>query len=235
MVRIEQLTEAIGSKKPLVISDDPYSALPVQCKLNFIGDVHGSSWWYKAVASQSNYSIQVGDINNSPLMYTFFDGLDSRRHKYIHGNHDWLKGVPPHNYLGAYGTFTIEEWNMKIGFISGAYSIDCKRRMADNNDPIHENEELSYEMLLKSIDFMKDEQPDVMVTHCAPNLVCDKLALLPQYSHINSRTSNALDSIISECSPSLYVFGHYHQNVHFMYQNRITFACVNMHNIMPII
>ena len=232
MLKLDQLLEAVDNKKPLNIDINPYTEAPTECRLNFIGDVHGAKSWYKKMCNTSKISTQLGDVNNSPKMYEFFEGLDPNNHKYIHGNHDWLENPTPH-YLGEYGIWNIE--GLKIGFISGAYSIDAKRRACSHTDPIHENEELSYSTLIKALELIKEEQPNVIISHSAPNLAYDRLTLLPQYSSIFSRTGNALNSIMNECSPSLWVFGHYHQNTNFVYQNRTTFACVDKNNTLPMI
>lgn len=233
MLRLEALLEATKAKKPFEIKQDPYCISPCNARLNLIGDVHGAKYWYQDVCYKSEYSIQLGDIYNSPLMRSYFGGLDTNKHKYIHGNHDWIKRKATSNYLGPFGTWTIDEFGLKIGFISGAFSVDRAARIHSNHDPLHEGEELSVDLLQKAIDFMKEEQPDVIVTHTAPVGILGKLRLLPQFGKIRSRTGQALQAVLDECSPSLWVFGHFHQDVHFTYQDRVTFACVNMRTTMP--
>jgi len=233
MLKLETLLEATEAKKPLKFAEEPYYLAATDCKLNLIGDVHGAKYWYQDVCYKADYSIQLGDIHNSPLMRSYFGGLDANKHKYIHGNHDWIKGKATANYLGPFGIWTIDEYDLKIGFISGAYSVDRAARTHNNYDPVHEHEELSTDLLQKAIDLMVEEQPDVIVSHTAPLAVYDKLRLIPHFGKIRSRTSQALSIVLEECSPSLWAFGHFHQDVHFTYQDRVTFACVNIATTLP--
>jgi len=235
MLKLTQLLNDISDKKPLEIKDDPFIISPTYCALNFIGDVHGAKYWYQDTCYRSNYSIQVGDIINSPDLHSYFSGLDPTKHRYIHGNHDWLKDKPPANYLGRYGIWYNAELDLKIGFISGAYSVDRARRIGLSYDPVHDNEELSIEDLEHAILLLQSEQPDVIVTHSAPYSIFGNLRLLPQYGKIKTKTSQALDIVLENCSPTLWVFGHFHQDVHFVHQNRVTFACVNMNTTLPFV
>lgn len=236
MLKLAKLIEATQAKIPFKITDsDSYSDMPVKCKLALIGDVHGAKGWYKGCCDCADYSIQLGDIHNSPHIRTYFARIDSRKHTYIHGNHDWIKGHLPPHYLGHYGTWTIKEFDLKIGFISGAFSVDRDQRMYSNRDPLHDEEELAVHQLEKAIELMKEEQPDVIVTHTAPMDILDELRLLPRFGKIRSRTNRALSVVLEECSPSLWAFGHFHQNVHFTYQDRVTFACVDMRTILPFV
>lgn len=232
MLKLQQLLDAKDNGTILEIDSDSYTTNPCHCPLTFIGDVHGAKNWYRECCLNADYSIQLGDLTNSPMFYQYFDELNPNHHKYIHGNHDWLKGPMPPHYLGAYGTWELEELGLKICYLSGAYSVDRKRRTLDNRDPVHDNEELSYTELNDAIDYIVKQQPDVIVTHTAPYSTFDNLILLPHYGKIKSRTSQALDIILEQWQPTLWVFGHFHQNRHFYY-NKTTFICVNLQTTLP--
>lgn len=252
MLNLDQLLEAKDRKRALETAASPFVLGPVDCKLNLIGDLHGAKYWYQDICYRSQYSIQLGDIHNSPIVSEYFSGLNPDRHRYIHGNHDWLvEPLPPH-YMGKFGLWHIEDLDLRIGFISGAYSVDRKRRMGlakfdpydaedaafitemSQTDPVHENEELEYHELEEAIEFMCEEQPDVIVSHTAPLAIYDNLDLLPHYGVIKSRTNQALDVVLENCKPSLWAFGHFHQDKFFEHSN-VTFACVNLRTMMPFI
>jgi predicted phosphohydrolase len=238
MLSLQNLRDAISAKSPLEVLDQDYTQYDIPCELNFIGDLHGSMEWYKGICRSSKYTIQVGDLINSPDIRKYHIGLDPNAHKYIHGNHDWLPGLSTAHYLGLYGIVEIEELDISIGFISGAYSVDRSARRygyLSNEDPIHDNEELSYEELESAVELMKEFQPDIIVTHTAPMTLYNRLNILPGVSIIDSRTSLALDDVLEEFSPSLWVFGHFHENTHFIHQERVGFACIDIRTTLPFI
>lgn len=98
--------------------------------LRIIGDVHGNMDAYIEIASQSQYSIQLGDMGFS---YEKLHELDPAFHKVLGGNHDnyqiengkFVKQTP--HFLGDYGVYEIPKLP-KFFFVRGGYSIDRTRR-----------------------------------------------------------------------------------------------------------
>lgn len=235
MLSISQIHRAVKSNKSIDPTTVKFSHRPVKSELSFIGDIHSDINSYKELSSLSKYSLQLGDLCNSSRISEFVKNKNSKYHKYIYGNHDWLRPdfIHPNHNLGDYGVWNISEFNLKIGYISGANSIDELRRKTDVYDPWHENEQLSYNDLQDAIDLLTQSKPDVIVSHMAPLCAHDNLRLYSGYGLVKSRTMMALESLFDEWQPTLWVFGHYHQNKAFNVKGTL-FVCVDQNHILPV-
>lgn len=185
-------------------------------KIRFVGDVHGKIPQYLDVIKDAEHSIQVGDMGigfvDVPVL--------PKNHRWIRGNHDNPALAKEHpNYLDD---GTIYNGMMCIG---GAWSID--RQYRTEGLDWWADEELSYQRLFELIKFACDYRPKVMVTHDCPSSMIP--VLFPNAIPIQTRTQNALDVILNEVKPELWVFGHWHRSIDFcnkaMYDTR--FVCLN--------
>ncbi len=113
-------------------------------KINFIGDSHGKWDQLLNLLPKDELSVSVGDLSIglkgflTPSLPNYF--------KFIFGNHDNPRECfLLNNCLGKLGIF--EHESVKIGYVSGAKSIDKIIQIA--NGDWFENEELSNEELSK--------------------------------------------------------------------------------------
>ena len=234
-ISINDLRRTIRLNRSLTPEDVEFHNKSTKSLLSFIGDIHKNKESYRNLSNQAKYTLQLGDLANSSDVISFLEDKDPTYHKYIYGNHDWLKTdfqQPLHN-LGDYGIWAPIDFQFEIGYISGAYSIDINMRKGNSYDPWHENEEMSYSRLQDAIDYIVDKKPQVIVSHTAPLCVHCNLRLYEGYGLVKSRTMLALESIFAEWKPTLWVFGHYHQNVSFN-MDRTLFVCVDANHQMPI-
>lgn len=231
MLTINLLRKSIKSNQPIDPKLVEFYNKPQKSLLSFIGDIHNDLKSYNDLCKLSKYTLQLGDLTNSSRVTDFFKDKSPLYHKYIYGNHDWLKPDfnPPTNNLGHFGIWNQLGFGFNIGYISGANSIDKQRRLSDHFDPWHENEEMSYADLQSAIDYIVSNKPEVMVSHMAPLCAHDYLRLYAGYGLVKSRTMMALETVFSEWKPALWVFGHYHQNVSFNIENTL-FICVNLNH-----
>jgi len=236
MLQLAQLLQSIQSNEMLPIESIEFVDHPIKCEIGFIGDIHNCKRTYLTLRKQARYTIQLGDLSNSSNVHNFFTYNDHHNHKYITGNHDWLdhEFIQPPNNLGDYGVVSFADIPLNIGYIRGANSVDKNRRMAVHIDKYHENEELSYEELDNAINFISSNKPDIIVTHMAPYCVHGNLRLLSNIGLIKSKTMMAFESLFNDYKPSLWIFGHYHQNMVCVI-DRTVFVCVNMNEMMPLI
>lgn len=186
-------------------------------KIRFVGDVHGKIPQYLDVIKDADHSIQVGDMGigfvDVPVM--------PKQHRWIRGNHDNPTLASEHPNCIADGTI----YNGML-CIGGAWSIDSEYRTEGLD--FWTDEELSYQRLFKIIEFACDYKPKIMVTHDCPTSMIPHLFPFAA-SNYRSRTQNALDVILNDVKPDLWVFGHWHKSVDIcnraLYPTR--FVCLN--------
>ena len=213
----------------------------------FIGDVHGHQGRYVKLATEADYSIQVGDMGFN------YDKLKSDlpygRHWFLGGNHDnytrgpcptcgnsvswcdkcrgrgWVYSEMPQHYLGDHGIVQIP----KIGnvfFVRGAWSIDQAYRtpMLD----WFEDEECDDATFESALSCYQKCLPDIMVTHTCPRSIVPHVPFRRLFGKgiIETRTDKALDWMLVAHRPKLWIFGHYHVS----WTEKIdgtTFKCLN--------
>jgi Calcineurin-like phosphoesterase len=134
--------------------------------IRIIGDVHGKYTDYYRLASDAEYSIQLGDFG--------FDGhwgnlkrstLDPKKHRVLRGNHDTVN-VSKHD-LGDYGILELD--GRKIFFFRGGLSIDRVYRVGEEltggPKTWWSEEELNLIQMLDVIKFYKKVKPDIVISH----------------------------------------------------------------------
>jgi predicted phosphohydrolase len=153
--------------------------------------------------------------------YSHMYKLDKYKHFFIGGNHDNMEEYYkcPNN-LGDYGVYNFN--NISFFVMRGAMSIDCLMRLKDyqlsGNKTWWHNEELNIEEFERCISLYKTVKPDFIVTHDCPVDVKNILSnpeIMKRHGwpvNHNSNTQMALQVMLDEHRPKLWVFGHHHKN-----------------------
>lgn len=188
--------------------------------MRFIGDIHGNTRRYVDIANESpdGISIQVGDFGMGfSIDYDILTKLNGENY-FIRGNHDSPNKC--HEYLNFGKNNTRLSWvedgmiwnyrNKLFLFIGGAFSIDQERRV-DGVSWWHD-EELTINQFNIIIDkISKYPRFDYIITHDCPELGCKKIdKYYKNFTHWNSRTRHALQSILEINQPKHWIHGHWH-------------------------
>lgn len=193
-------------------------------KLRIIGDIHGQYEEYFDLTKECDYSLQIGDMG---FNYTPLSSIDSKKHKFIGGNHDNYD-----YYYGSPNAASTESGNKDFGeillgnkrlyFVRGAFSIDWAQRqktyLAKSHKTWWENEELDLEEMRAAYEDYKEKKPEIMITHDCPRLISKIIGdkkILKQFgynSNFTTRTSELLQEMLEVHRPRLWVFGHYHKS-----------------------
>lgn len=199
--------------------------------LRFIGDVHGQIEDYLILASQAEYSIQVGDLGFHYDALPRF--LDSSKHKVIGGNHDNYEEFegrfvkqPPH-FLGDFGVYTVPDFG-DIFFVRGGASID--KGMRTEGLDWWPGEQMSYSQGLKALEMYNEVKPRIVVSHECPSSIIDLVSGIRTWDGVPIRpsmTANLLESMFESHQPELWIFGHHHKDF-FMTLRGTAFRCVNI-------
>ena len=188
--------------------------------LRFLGDVHGCWSVVDKMLKRHKDStiIQVGDLGlGFPRVYKKLNlntgeyqwkeakpdpvSFDPR-FKFIRGNHDNPQVCATYpNYMGDFGI----DPETGVFFISGGMSTDRNDRTIGQD--WWEDEELSYQQLGECMALYEQTKPDVVVSHECP----DRIVRLLHSHHGSSRTSSALEQMMTIHSPRAWVFGHHHK------------------------
>lgn len=176
----------------------------------FIGDTHGLWKRYYEIIKNTDESFQLGDMGvgfipswskvKNPYLQRpeLPDG-----HVFIRGNHDHPE-VCKHT-KGCLWGFGVHKG---IFYISGAMSLanDLNRVMPGRWWP---DEELPQEELWNAVDLYKEEKPKIVASHDCPGVVKREIASHHRLDF--SRTDQALNVMLEEHSPDIWIFGHHHQ------------------------
>jgi predicted phosphodiesterase len=182
--------------------------------LRILGDVHGKIDEYISLASQAEYSIQLGDLGFS---YEKLKSLDSTKHRCIGGNHDnyeFLDGrffyQTPH-FLGDYGTHSVSGIT-DIFFLRGGYSIDRNQRTEGVD--WWPKEQISYADGTKALEEYIKAKPKIMLSHECPAFIVDMIAGFKTWDGKPIRpsmTAYLLEQMFEEHKPAIHIFGHHHK------------------------
>lgn len=181
-------------------------------QVRFIGDVHGKITEYLKVRG-GGPSLQVGDMG---IGFRGVNLPDSKRHRFIRGNHDNPSICREHrNYLDDYGF--IKRWN--LFYLGGAFSIDHDYRQAVEKilgtKIWWADEELWEPELQDAIDLYRKVKPRTVVSHECPTSVSKyllgelEIGFRPE-KQIITRTGEALERAFRTWQPEIWLFGHYH-------------------------
>lgn len=182
--------------------------------LRLIGDIHGELRRYVELASEAEYSIQVGDLGFK--CQGLETRLDPMRHRVVGGNHDnyatldngvTFPNQPPH-YLGDFGTLELPGVP-KIFYMRGGRSVDRESRHEGQN--WWPGEELSYRRMNEAIQAYVEAKPDFVITHECPAFLVNevtrwKVPLRP------SNTAQACEAMFTNHQPKAWFFGHFHHD-----------------------
>lgn len=187
-----------------------------------IGDVHGHASRYVMTASESQYSLQVGDMG---FTYSHMMSLDDQYHRFLPGNHDnyyKLQDSQVAHALMGFGEWDVPEFG-PIWYLRGAWSIDLFWRTKDI-DWWEEEELVENELDKAKADYL-ERKPRFVVTHECPSLI-SPWVLSRGAQVLASRTARCLSECWSQHKPEWWVFGHYHLNRQFECEGT-RFQCLN--------
>lgn len=164
--------------------------------IRFIGDTH-AKWEQYLPLTEGVDSVQVGDFG---IGFRPVPDLNPRA-RFIRGNHDNPEMARAHPNWIADGTVEND-----IMYIGGALSIDQAHRVEGVS--WWRDEELSIAEWNRIINIANFTKPRVIVTHDCPESVIPDLFTnaLP----VCSITQQALDIILEQNAPDIWIFGHWH-------------------------
>jgi len=168
--------------------------------MDLIGDVHGKFDEYRRIIEESYCSIQLGDMGIGFPSHPYPKSWD-KSHLFIRGNHDNPEACKKHpNFLGDFGSITKD-----VYFISGAYSIDKNHRTFGVD--WWDEEEITTSELMKAVESYGTIKPSVVFSHTAPTRIATEILSKKIQP---SRTMQAMELMLLQHSPELWVFAHYH-------------------------
>lgn len=205
--------------------------------MRYIGDLHGDmTGLYNRALRGSTASVQVGDFGRgflAPGIKELVDEFhtDHPSHKFIRGNHDDpadCRSAPGWIPDGTYDPVT------ETMYIGGAWSIDKepseKWRGRTAGRDWWPDEELSIPELERiRADFVYFK-PKIVVTHDCPRSVAMHLFFRPPFdtrNHFRTRTSEALDVMLRDHQPDVWLFGHWHED-HRVQIGQTEFICLGI-------
>ncbi len=168
-----------------------------------IGDVHRKINEYKRILqNHKGCSIQVGDFGLKEEHEWHLQNIDHSNHAVNFGNHD--------DYTFLSQPHSLSHWSYvhtsKLMTVRGAFSKDKIHGIKDLD--WWENEELSYEEMIKAICYYEHNKPKIMITHDCPQSVREELFKIED----KSLTSNGLQAMFEIHQPDIWIFGHHHRS-----------------------
>lgn len=195
--------------------------------MRFIGDIHGKFNRYEKLVKECEASIQVGDFGmgfkggkQHPWSYKK-DYAFYKHHRFIRGNHD-----SPAHCASQASRWWIPDGTVEDGmmFCGGANSVDKATRMEGVD--WWRNEELSIHALNNLIDKYERDNPNIMVTHEAPESVAQATMTWRSKLELGSRTRQAFQAMLEMRKPKLWIFGHWHKSIDTVIDG-CRFICLN--------
>jgi predicted phosphodiesterase len=182
--------------------------------IRIIGDVHGKLELYRELCLAAKYSVCLGEMGFDlrPMIDMYLDDLDGDRHIIVPGNHDnyhMIRAITTFLDTPGYGMFDADFLtNVNAFYVRGAASID--KAFRTEGVSWWSEEELGMRALQDAIDFYSSLKPDIMVTHTAPDSIVAPHLLRPDQPKYKFRTEQALQVMLENHAPKLWVFGHFH-------------------------
>jgi hypothetical protein len=207
--------------------------------LRIIGDVHGKYSEYLKIASESEYSLQVGDMG---FDYEPLSPLDPSNHVFVGGNHDNYDEYyqTPHAITSSdgskdYGSAVLG--GVKFFFVRGGFSIDKQARlraMSWGGPPTYWfDEELKESTFEEALKAYKEARPDIVITHECPKMLTSLVGdddILSRFGFnpatFMTLTSKYLQWMFEAHEPSQWFFGHYHRDWKFVV-GKTKFTCLD--------
>ena len=182
--------------------------------VRIIGDVHGKLEEYRRLTTHSEYSVSLGEMGFDlvPLVGMYCKDLDGDKHIIVPGNHDnynVIQGLTTFRVNPGYGKFLEGPLgDVNAYYVRGAASIDKAYRTEGRS--WWPEEELSSTALLDAVEWYTACEPDIMITHTAPDFIVEEHLLTRGQTKYNFRTEQALESMHGFHAPKVWVFGHFH-------------------------
>lgn len=201
--------------------------------LRCIGDIHGLYERYYSIASNAEYSIQLGDFGLSYDKLIESD-LNPQKHKICFGNHENYDKFTqvPHGLI-SYGHLWVGPF--QFFYTRGGFSIDKRQRIEDEEKygikSWYKNEELTEEESIEAIELYKEKKPRLMISHDCPTEISQEvgspevLRIFNLPGNLITPTQETLQCMFEEFQPELWVFAHYHKNWT-LERNGTLFVCV---------
>jgi predicted phosphohydrolase len=172
-----------------------------------VGDIHSKWDEYLSLIEDLEDTVQLGDFNlglPGKEASVVEAAMKAGNHRMIRGNHDSPAACRAFSQWIPDGT--IEGDTMYLG---GAMTIEIDRVRRVRDFDWWEDEELDYQTLGDMINRYEAAKPDVMITHDAPDVVARQM--FPFYIGGNeSRTRQALQTMLEIHRPSAWAYGHWH-------------------------
>jgi hypothetical protein len=189
--------------------------------ITIIGDVHGKFGEYYKIASNHEYTVQLGDFGFSSAWNLLgYSDLSPDNHKVLGGNHeDYDCCIHSTHYLGDFGPRTLNE--IPYFVVRGGLSIDRVYRVGEelSGGPKTwwSQEELNFIEMGNAMDSYRQAKPDIVISHAGPAFLIDRLIKgdLTNYKfhkEFRENTSLLFNRLFSIYRPKVWVFGHYHIN-----------------------
>ena len=190
--------------------------------ITIIGDVHGKYERYHRIIRQEDnypYTLQLGDFG---FKYDTLKNVDSTKHLILPGNHDnyHMCYRYPH-FLGDYGYTSLNK--VEFFYYRGAYSIDRQYRTVGID--WWEDEQVSIDQFMKARELYRETKPRIVITHDCPENIAHKM-LSPGDRVYQNTTGWALQELLNNHEPELWVFGHWHRSRTIHY-GKTTFMCLD--------
>ena len=189
--------------------------------LTIIGDTHGKFNEYYKIASNADFSVQLGDFGFSSAWNKLnYSNLDSTKHKVCTGNHCDMDMAPNSPfYLGDYGTANVG--GISFFFIRGGLSIDKVYRVGEelggSPKTWWSQEELTFSQMLNCIEVYKCAKPDIVISHVPPACYINSMhkdnQILRRYKfHEGFQENTALlgNELLKLHRPKFWISGHHH-------------------------
>lgn len=196
----------------------------------FIGDIHGAYLPYLGIIQDHTNTVQVGDFGlgfgsrgDPGYVDSLFEGYEGT-HRFIRGNHDSPEHCKRSQHWIADGTV-----EGPVMYIGGASSID--RAWRTEGKDWWPDEELSIARLNDLVYLYDMVKPDIMVTHECPDFLANEvmIPLVNGIQNFSSRTRDAFDSMFALRKPEIWIFGHWHVSLDYMYRGT-RFICLNINS-----